>query len=84
MSAQIAFGSGMCPSVHEVLKLLLMEKYSCMDRLPHEMWHHPMQSRIQRFCLQSLPTSSARSPLTRDLSGLGFVELQNRHVFTTC
>ena len=46
--------SGMHPSTHEVLKLLLMEKYSCMDMLSNEMWHHPTQSRIQRFCLQSL------------------------------
>ena len=30
------------------------------------------------------PNSSALNPLTHDLSGLGFVELQNRHVFTTC
>ena len=30
------------------------------------------------------PNSSGRSPLTRDLSGLGFVALQNWHVFTTC
>ena len=30
------------------------------------------------------PNSSARNPLTRDLSGLGFVELQNGHVFATC
>ena len=29
------------------------------------------------------PNSSARSPLPRDLSGLGFIELQNGHVFTT-
>ena len=26
---------------------------------------------------------SARNPVTRDLSGLGFVELQNGHVFIT-
>ena len=29
------------------------------------------------------PNSSARSPLTRDLSGLGFTELQRKHIFTT-
>ena len=53
---------------------------------------HPTQSEIPRFCLQFLlirgpkkirsPNSSARNPLTRDLSGLGFVELQNGHVFS--
>ena len=30
------------------------------------------------------PNSSARNPLTRDLSGLGFVEMQSGHVFTSC
>ena len=30
------------------------------------------------------PTSSACNPLTRDRSGLGFVELQNGHVLTAC
>ena len=30
------------------------------------------------------PNYSARSPLTRDLSGVGCVELQNGEVFTTC
>ena len=30
------------------------------------------------------PNYSARNPLTRDLSGHGFVELQNGHLFTTC
>ena len=29
------------------------------------------------------PNYSALYPLTRDVSGLGFVELQNGHVFTT-
>ena len=41
--------SGMYPSIHEVLKLLLMEKYSCMDMLSNVMWHHPIQSEIKRF-----------------------------------
>ena len=30
------------------------------------------------------PNSSNRNPLTRDLSGLGVVELQNGRAFTTC
>ena len=30
------------------------------------------------------PNSSDRNPLTRDLSGFGFVELQKGHVLTTC
>ena len=29
--------SGMCRFIHEVLKLLLIEKYSCMDVLSDEM-----------------------------------------------
>ena len=46
---------------------------------------------IRRFCFLFLsirgpksPNSLALNPRTRDLSGLGFVELQNGHVFTTC
>ena len=64
-----------------------------MDMLSSVMWHHPKQSEILTFCLQFMPihdtkrmrspSASARSPLTRDLSGLGFVELQNGHVLTT-
>ena len=64
-----------------------------MDMLSNVMSHHPKYE-IQRFCLHFLlihdpkrirsPNSSARNPLTRDLSGLGFVELQNGQVFTTC
>ena len=34
---------------------------------------------MQRFRFRD-PSSSALNPLTRDLSGLGFVELQNGHV----
>ena len=30
------------------------------------------------------PNHSVCTPLTRDLSGLGFVKLQNGYVFTTC
>ena len=30
------------------------------------------------------PNSSARSPLSRDFESLGFIALQNGHVFTTC
>ena len=30
------------------------------------------------------PNYSAHGPRTRDLSGLGLVQLQNGHVFTTC
>ena len=65
-----------------------------MDILFNVMWIHPKQSEIQSFLSpifvdpwskkMRYPNSSARSPLTRDLSGLGFVELQNGHVFTTC
>ena len=32
----------------------------------------------------SSPNFSARSPVTRDLSSLGFIELQTGHVLTTC
>ena len=55
-----------------------------MDKLSNVTWLHPKQLRIQRFLssifgdswsrkMRSL-NSSARSPLTRDLSGLGFTE----------
>ena len=80
--------SGKCPSSHEVWECLLMEKYSYLDMLSNVMPLHPRQSGIQR-CLSSIfvdpwsaktrsPNSSARDPLTRDLSSLDFVELQNR------
>ena len=50
-----------------------MEKYSFMDML---------------FICDVAPGPKRLDfqihPLTRDLSGLGSVELQNGHVFTTC
>ena len=64
-----------------------------MDRLLNVTWLHQKQSEIQKLSpifadpwsrKMKSPNSSARSPLTRDLSGLGFTELQNGHVFTTC
>ena len=66
-----------------------------MDMLSNTKWHHPKkQSKIQRFSLQFLKNmfqkdeiskfSALSSPLTRDLSGLGFVILQIKHVFTAC
>ena len=83
-----------CPSIHEVWKWLLMERYSHKDMLSNVMLLHPTQLEIQRFCLQfwvdpwcrkiRSPNSSVRNPLTRDLSGLSFVELQNGYVFITC
>ena len=71
-----------------------MEMYSCMDTLSNVMWLHPEQKRNPKVLSpifadprsrkMRYPNSSARSPLTRDLSGLGFIELQNEHGFTTC
>ena len=71
-----------------------MEVCSHMDMLLIVMSLHPKQSEIKMFCLQFLsihcpkkirsPNSSALHPLTRYLSGLGFLELQNGHVFTSC
>ena len=65
-----------------------------MDTLSNVMSRHLRQSEIEKFLspifadpwskkLRS-PHSSVLNPLTRDLSGLAFVELQNGHVFTTC
>ena len=62
-----------------------------MDMLSNVMWLHPKLSKIQRLGVQALPihawsrkmrspNSSAWSPLTRGLSGLRFIELQNGHV----
>ena len=78
--------SGMYPSIHEVLKLLLMEKYSYMDMLSNEMQHHPIQSRIQRFCLQSLMIHGQERCLQILLHEVRsrVTELRNGHVFTTC
>ena len=71
-----------------------MDRYSYMDMLLNVKQHHPKQSEIQRFDLKfvsnhdprrsKIPNYCAFNPLTRDLSGLGFVELQNGQVFTTC
>ena len=65
-----------------------------MDMLLNVMSLHPKQEEIESFCLQLLlirgtrrkrsSNSSAPNPLTRALSGLGFVELQNWHVFIIC
>ena len=63
-----------------------------MDMLSNVMWLHPKISEVERFCLQFLPIHgpkkmrspnyTAKSPLTRELSGLGLIELQNGNVFT--
>ena len=86
--------SGTCPSTHEAQQQLPMKRYFGMDMLSKVMWLYPKQSEIRRLYVQFLadPCSRkmrssnfcARSPLTRDLSGLGFTELQNGHGFTTC
>ena len=87
------FGPGVCGPVRKSLNILhsieclhnmrMMEGHVCTNRR--------IQSEIQRFGHHFLlnhdmrsPNSSALSPLTRDLSGLGFVQLQNGHVFTSC
>ena len=57
-----------------------------MELLLNVMSRHPKKSEIQRICLQFMLNHdpSALNPLTRDLSGLGFVEMQNGHIFATC
>ena len=76
--------SGKCASIHEVWKWLPMERYSCMDMLS-KCDVAPSKTIINPKVLSpifvdpwskkmSSPNSSALNPLTRDLSGLGFVE----------
>ena len=86
--------SGTSPSTHEAKQDLPTDRYFCMDRLSIVMCFQSKQSKISKFLSPGHCRSmdqqmgslnySALSPLTRDLSGLGFTELQNGHVFTTC
>ena len=83
--------------IHPLMKFgkdFLMRNYSYMDLLSN-VNAAPSKTIINPMVLSPIfvepwskkirsSNSSARNPLTRDLSGLGFVELQNGHVFTTC
>ena len=85
MSAQIVFGFIWKVSVP-------IERYSCMNiavkcdvtlsktvrnpKVLSPIFADPWSRKLRS------PNSSARSPPTRDLSGLGFMELQSGHIFT--
>ena len=86
--------SEMYPSTHEVWKMtsdgeVLLHGYAAKCEVaPSKMFRHPevwspffVDPSSKKM---SSPNASALNPLTRDLSGLGFVELQHGHVFTTC
>ena len=86
--------SGTCASTHESQQLLPMLRYflhvlavEC-DVAPSQIIRNPkvLSPIFADPCSEKMrsPNSSARRPLTRDLSGLGFTELQNGHVLTTC
>ena len=92
MSAQIAFGFIWKVSIHSCSlemtsdgEILLHGYASKCDVAPSNTIRKTKGFDLQLFAeplskKMRSPTSSAFTPLTRDLSGLGFVELQDGHV----